>query len=161
MSAKSSGSRRTVRYATLSDIIQDAEQVIGNHHTVGNWTFGQICQHLAKSMNASFDGFGFQAPWFARWFIAPFVKNSLLIKPMKPGFKIPASGKMLLPDDNVSAAEGLRQISAAIERFSHETPTAPNPFLGNMASEEVVQLQLRHAELHMSFIVPNSNGQPA
>ena len=159
MSAKTSGSRRTVRYSTLSDIVQDAEQLVGNHHTVGNWTFGQICQHLAKTMNCSFDGFGFQAPWFARWLIAPFVKNSLLIKPMRAGFKLPENAKALLPDNNVSAADGLRQMSAAIERYSHETPTAPNPFLGKMASEEVVQLQLRHAELHMSFIVPNSNGQ--
>ena len=161
MAAQSTGSRRTVRYSTLSDIVQDAEAVIGNHHTVGHWTFGQICQHLAKTMNACFDGFGFQAPWIARWLIAPFVKNSLLIKPLKPGFKLPASGKAMLPDDHVSAEEGLRQMSAAIERFAHEIPTAPHPFLGAMASEEVVQLQLRHAELHMSFIVPNSNGQAA
>lgn len=159
MSAQSSGSRRTVRYSTLSDIIQDAEQLLGSHHTVGNWDFGQICQHLAKTMNCTFDGFGFQAPWFARWLIAPFVKNSLLIKPMRAGFKLPESGKTLLPDDNVSVEAGLRQLTAAIERYSHETPTAPHPFLGKMASEEVVQLQLRHAELHMSFIVPNSNGQ--
>lgn len=159
MSAKTSGSRRTVRYSTLSDITQDAEQLLGSHHTVGHWTFGQICQHLAKTMNCTFDGFGFQAPWFARWLIAPFVKNSLLIKPMRAGFKLPESGNALLPDNNVSAADGLRQMSAAIERYAHETPTAPHPFLGKMASEEVVQFQLRHAELHMSFIVPNSNGQ--
>jgi hypothetical protein len=159
MSTKTSGSRRTVRYSTLSDISQDAEQLLAHHHTVGNWTFGQICQHLAKTMNCTFDGFGFQAPWFARWFIAPFVKNSLLIKPMSAGFKLQESGKAILPGDNVSGVDGLQQLKAAIERYSHEVPTAPHPFLGNMASEEVVQLQLRHAELHMSFVVPNSNGQ--
>ncbi|MCX7420982.1 MAG: DUF1569 domain-containing protein [Planctomycetia bacterium] len=159
MSAKTSSSRRSVRYSTLSDIIQDAEQLLSSHHTVGHWTFGQICQHLAKTMNCAFDGFGFQAPWFARWIIAAFVKNSLLIKPMRSGFQLPERGKAILPDDNISNEEGLRQMSLAIERFSHEVPTAPHPFLGKMASEEIVQLQLRHAEMHMSFIVPNSNGQ--
>lgn len=158
MTAKTSGPRRTVRYSTLSDITDDAEQLLSNHHTVGNWTFGQICQHLARTMHCSFDGFGFKAPWFARWFIAPFVKNSLLIKPLRPGFKLPERGKAILPDENVSNETGLQQLKAAIERFSHETPTAPHPFLGQMASEEIVQLQLRHAEMHMSFIVPNSNG---
>lgn len=153
-------SRRTVHFSTLSEVIQDAEHLIGNHHTVGQWSFGQICQHLAKAMVASIDGFGFKAPWFARWFIAPLVKNSLLIKPMRAGFKLPSKGKALLPDDGISADEGLRQLKAAVDRLSHETPTAPHPFLGAMASEEVMQLQLRHCELHMSFVVPGENGQP-
>ena len=152
--------RRTVRYSTLSDVVQDAEHLIGNHHTVGNWSFGQNCQHLAKAMIASIDGFGFKAPWWARWFIAPIVKNSILIKPMKPGFKLPKSGAALLPDDHVTAEEGLRQLKAAVERLSHEPANAPHPLLGKMASEEVMQLHLRHCELHMSFIVPGENGQP-
>lgn len=152
--------RRTVRYATLSEVAQDAEHLLSNHHTVGHWSFGQICQHLAKTMNAMIDGFGFKAPWWARWFIAPFVKNSLLIKPMKPGFKLPKAGAALLPDESITAEEGLRQLKAAIQRLSQETPSAPHPFLGKLASEEIVQLQLRHCELHMSFIIPGENGQP-
>lgn len=152
--------RRTVRYSTFSDVVQDAEHLLGNHHTVGNWSFGQICQHLARTMEAMIDGFGFMAPWWARWFIAPFVKNSFLIKPMKPGFKVPKAGAALLPNDSVTAEEGLRQLKAAIQRLAHETPSAPHPFLGKLASEEVIQVQLRHCELHMSFIVPGENGQP-
>lgn len=152
--------RRIVRYSTLSEVVQDAEHLIGNHHTVGNWSFGQICQHLAKTMHASIDGFGFMAPWWARWFIAPLVKNSFLTKPMKPGIQLPKSAKSLFPDELIAAEEGLRQLKAAVERLSHETPTAPHPFLGKLASEEVIQAQLRHCELHMSFIVAGENGQP-
>jgi hypothetical protein len=152
--------RRTVRYATFSDVVQDAEHLLGNHHTVGHWSFGQICQHLARTMNATIDGFGFMAPWWARQLIAPFVKNSFLIKPMKPGFNLPKAGAALLPDDSITAEEGLRQLKAAIQRLAHETPSAPHPFFGKLASEEIVQLQLRHCELHMSFIVPGENGQP-
>ncbi len=152
--------RRTVRYSTLPEVVQDAEHLLGNHHTVGNWSFGQICQHLAKSMDATIDGFGFKAPWWARWFIAPFVKNSFFIKPMNPGFKLPKAGAALLPDDSVTGEDGLRQLNAAVERLSHETPTAPHPFFGKLASEEIIQLPLRHCEMHMSFIVPGENGQP-
>lgn len=152
--------RRVVRYSTLAEVIDEAEHLIGNHHTVGKWSFGQICQHLAKTMVASIDGFGFKAPWFARWLIAPFVKNSLLIRPMRAGFNLPKSASSILPDPDVSADEGLRQLKAAVERLAHEIPAAPHPFLGHMASEEVMQLQLRHCELHMSFIVEGSNGQP-
>jgi hypothetical protein len=43
----------------------------------------------------------------------------------------------------------------AIERFKTETPTAPHPFLGRMKNkEEYILLQLRHSELHMSFVHP-------
>lgn len=152
--------RRTTRYSTLSEVVQDAEYLLGNHHTVGNWSFGQICQHLAKTMNAAIDGYGFMAPWWARWLIAPWVKNSFLTKPMRPGFKLPKAAAALLPDDSITADDGLRQLKAAVERLSHETPTAPHPFLGKQASEEAIQAQLRHCELHMSFIVPGENGQP-
>lgn len=152
--------RRTIRYSTLSEVVQDAEHLIGNHHTVGKWSFGQNCQHLAKGMNASIDGFGFQAPWWVRWLIAPVMKNSFLTKSMKAGFKLPKNGLPQLPNDSVTAEEGLRQLKAAIERLSHEVPTAAHPVFGKMASEEVIQLQLRHCELHMSFIVPGENGQP-
>ncbi len=150
---------RTVRYSTLSEVVQDAEHLLSNHHTVGKWSFGQICQHLAKTMNASIDGFGFMAPWWSRWLIAPLVKNSILTKPMKPGFKLPKAAAALLPDNSTTADDGLRQLKAAVERRSHETPTAPHPFLGKLASEEVIQAQLRHCELHMSFIVPGENCQ--
>lgn len=152
--------RRTVRYSTLSDVIEDAEKLIGNHHTVGKWSFGQICQHLAKTMHACIDGFGFKAPWWARWFIAPLVKNSFLTKSMKPGFQLPETAKSLIPDAAIRAEEGLQQLKAAVERLARETPTAPHPFLGKLATEEVMQLQLRHCELHMSFIIPGSNGPP-
>jgi hypothetical protein len=80
---------------------------------------------------------------------------------MKPGFKIPASGQSLLPDKDVSDAAGLQQLRAAVDRLAHETPTAPHPLLGKMAPEEVGQLHLRHCELHMSFVVPNFNGEAA
>jgi hypothetical protein len=152
--------RRTVRYATLSEVIHDAEQLVGNHHTVGQWSFGQICQHLAKTMNASIDGFGFTAPWWVRWVLAPMIKNSFLTKPMKPGFKLPQRGAALLPDDTVTAEDGLRQLKAAVERLNHELPNAPHPAFGLLATEEAMQMHLRHCELHMSFIVAGENGQP-
>ena len=152
--------RRTVRYSTLSEVVQDAEHLIGNHHTVGHWSFGQICQHLAKVMDASIDGFGFTAPWWVRWFIAPIIKNSFFTKPMKAGFKLPKRASALLPDDSITADEGLRKLRAGVERLSHETPTAPHPVFGKLASEEVTQGHLRHCEMHMSFIIPGENGQP-
>src|SRR5262245_19534627 len=149
--------RRTIRFSTLPEIVRDAETLLPHHVTVGTWSFGQICEHLAKMMNGSIDGLDFQAPWFARWFIAPLVKNSMLTKPMSQGFQLPPNAKPILPCNSTSPESGLKQLKAAVERLQQEAPRALHPFLGKLASEEWMQLHLRHAELHLSFIVPTSN----
>lgn len=148
-----SAKRRTLRFSTLPEIVRDAEMLLPNHVTVGDWSFGQICEHLAKTMNGSIDGLDFQAPWFARWFIAPLMKKSLLTKPMSAGFRLPPNARPILPGDSVSAESGLQQLKAAVERLQQEAPRASHPFLGRLTSEEWIQLHLRHAELHLSFIV--------
>ena len=55
--------RRTLNYATLDDLLQDAEQLAESDITMlGNWSLGQILRHLAMTMNNTFDGFPFSAP---------------------------------------------------------------------------------------------------
>jgi hypothetical protein len=146
--------RRVVRYRTLAELEADAQRLAEVPvRTVGNWSYGQILQHLAVVTNCAFDGFGFEAPWFARKLIAPWVKNSLLTKPMSAGFKLPARARTLLPED-VPLDEALDNLRRALGRFASETPTARHPFLGALASQEWESLALRHAELHMSFVIP-------
>ena len=152
--------RRTIRFSTLAEIVRDAESLLPQHTTVGNWSFGQICEHLAKMMHGSIDGLDFQAPWFARWFIAPLVKNSMLTRPLSAGFRLPPGAKPVLPSDAVSPESGLAQLKAAVERLEREAPGASHPFLGRLSSEEWKQLHLRHAELHLSFIVASQVGRP-
>lgn len=147
--------RRTVRYSTLDEFLADAEQILSApHQTIGEWTAGQILEHLARTMNASIDGFGMKAPWLLRVTIGAWMKNSSLIKPLKPGFKLPKKASKFIPAADVSETEALASCQRAVRRLDAEDPTAPHPMFGNMAREEWIQLHLRHAELHMSFIVP-------
>ena len=44
--------------------------------------------------------------------------------------------------------------SQAVARWKKETKRAPSPLLGALTDQEAEQLQLRHAELHMSFLLP-------
>lgn len=166
-SARVSG-RRTLSFATLDEFLCDAEALAaGEHKTLGNWSYGQILGHLATAMHNSIDGFEFQASWFLRIFIAPLVKNSALIKPLKPGLKLPKSADPYLPDPSLTVEDSLAECRRAVERLAEETPKAKHPFFGAMASEEWMALHLRHAELHMSFVVPaetpaeNTEAQPA
>jgi hypothetical protein len=72
---------------------------------------------------------------------------------MSAGFKLPARARTLLPED-VPLDEALDNLRRALGRFASETPTARHPFLGALASQEWESLALRHAELHMSFVIP-------
>lgn len=147
--------RRKVQYTTFSQFLQDAEKLAaGDYHTVGNWSYGQILEHLARAMNSSIDGFEFQGPWLIRKVVAPFIKNSLLTKPMKPGYRLPKSADAYLPSSATTTESALEQLGIAIARIGNEKPTAEHPFLGRLTDEEWKALHLRHAELHMSFVVP-------
>lgn len=148
-------SRRTVRYSTLDEFLTDAEEIISRpHRTVGEWTTGQILEHLARTMNASIDGFGVKAPWLIRVTIGAYLKNSALIRPMKPGVKLPKKAARFIPAPDVNEEEALAACRSAVDRFDNEDPVAPHPMFGAMAREEWIQLHLRHSEMHMSFIVP-------
>jgi len=156
MSTTISKARREVHYASLDDFRADADRLAKTKiHTVGNWTYPQILDHLTKTIKASLDGFGFKAPWFARVFIAPLVKNSFLTKPMRAGFKLPASAKPIMPESDLNLPTALDNVHKVLERYKDEPQRAPHPFLGVLASQEYTSAHLRHCELHMSFVVPD------
>lgn len=148
--------RRQLHYASLSDFMADAERLAHLAvRTVGGWTFPQILEHLAIDVECASNGYGFKAPWFARVLVAPFVKNSIITKGMRPGFKLPKRAAKLMPDSNVSLESSLARLQAAVANFNKgHTEEVAHPFLGQMALQEWVSYLLRHAELHMSFVVP-------
>ena len=149
--------RRTLEFSTLEEVRADIEALAaGSYVTVGKWSFAQILDHLGSSLNASIDGFPFKAGWLVRWLVAPFIKNSILTKPMKPGFALPKKFSSYLPSDDCTMDEALPKVLKAIRRFENEVPIADHPFFGKMASEEWMILHMRHAELHLSFVVPTA-----
>ena len=150
-------SRRKLRFDSLEEMLGDAERLAERpHRTTGNWTYGQILSHLAKGTDACFDGFGdFRAPWWARWFIAPFMKRKFLHETMRAGFQLPKDADRLMPTAEVSVPDALSHLRKSLDRFKTETPAAPHPFLGRLRNkDEYILLQLRHSELHMSFVHP-------
>lgn len=149
--------RRTLRFESLDAILADAEQLaVQPHRVLGNWSLGQILEHLALNIDAFFSGFGFQAPWLVRWTVGPLLKRRILTRGMAPGFRLPQRAAVLLPEPAVATDEGLRHLRSAVERLKHDVPTRPHPVLGRMTQDEVCRLTQRHAELHLSFVVPET-----
>ena len=155
---KTVAGRREVHYDSLDDLVRDAEWAAGdNVATVGNWSVGQILRHLALTMNFSIDGFPFGWPAPLKFLMNVLMKKRFLTKPIPAGFQAPAKAAAVMPDPT-SAAEGLAELKAAIERLRSETNRSSHPGLGNLTAGEWEQFHLRHSEMHLSFAVERDQG---
>lgn len=148
--------RRVLHFNSLADILADVERLAQAREVrnLGNWSPGQVINHLAVVMNKSIDGFEQKAPKIVRFFIRLFMKRRFLTKTMAPGFKLPrrAQAELVLPP--VTLEEGVANFRRAFERLQKESPHAAHPALGVLTPEEWQQLHCRHSELHLSFLVP-------
>lgn len=146
--------RRTLHFNSYEDILADVHQMQAcSKHALGNWSLGQICEHLAKAIEYAVDGAPFRAPWIFRM-VGPLIKKRIITRPMKPGFQLPKSAVEYLPSQTEDAA-GIARLERAIERFRHCDDIKPHSFFGPMTREEYDQLNYRHSEMHLSFVVPD------
>ena len=63
--------------------------------------------------------------------------------------------KLVTPQREVSTEEGLVRLRAIVARWRQETPRHPSPLLGHLTPVQWEQFQLRHAEHHLSYAVPD------
>jgi Protein of unknown function (DUF1569) len=120
---------------------------------LGNWSQGQIYRHLALAFNGSIDGLPFVFPWYVR-IVGKMFKKKLLAGPMPAGLKLPARGGPEMIPPPISTEEGLADLRAAIARLESEPKRTRHPVFGEMTREEWNTAHLKHASLHMSFLVP-------
>jgi hypothetical protein len=152
--------RRSPRFADSRDLLADVERVAaaerrGVLRRTGNWTVGQILGHLAAWASFPYEGYPpeLNPPWFVK-FILRFQKNRFLHRPMPHGVKIPGVEGGTKGLDVLSLDEGLARLRSAWQRLDAGPPTRPNPIFGPLTHDEWKQLNLRHAELHLSYLHP-------
>lgn len=145
--------RRTVRYETLDDLLAEAEQLATSDiRTLGNWSLGQNLKHIAMALDSSIDGNDFKLPAPVRFLMSLFMKRKFLTKSIPAGFKSTAK---FIPDET-STEDGLTALREAVARQKQESKRVPHPGFGKLTNKEWEDFNLRHAEMHMSFIVPNN-----
>lgn len=145
--------RRKLQFSSYQDILDDVRLWAAQpHRKLGNWSLGQICEHLAKAMTYAVDGAPFKVAIWLRMF-GRLVKNRIISRPMSPGFKLPKSAADYVPNPTADA-EGIAHLERAIERYQQATALHAHVLLGPMTRAEWDQLNFRHAEMHLSFIVP-------
>ncbi|QDV29163.1 hypothetical protein Spb1_10320 [Planctopirus ephydatiae] len=152
--------RRSLRFENLQQALEDAEIIFrapGGYFVTGRWSAGQILDHLAFWVERPVDGFPFQLPWLMRWF-GPLMKRTMLEQPMRPGFQWRGQIALLAtPQLEIEAETGLAHFRRAIERFEAGPLLPRSPAFGPMSRKDWTKLQCRHAELHLSFLHPQSS----
>lgn len=145
--------RRALTFATLDQVMPDVDRLLPGHSTVGNWSLGQICNHLSSAVTASVEGIAFKAPWLLRKTVAPIVlKRMLRTGRMPEGVKLP---EHFWPKPGVDARAEAEALRAAIRLFAaHAGPVADHPFFGRMDRDRWDQLHRIHCAHHLSFVLP-------
>ena len=147
--------RRSLRFEDLNEALADAKRVSSQPvKTLGNWSVGEILDHLANSVHESFAGSAPPAPWLARKILAPLLKRPMLKNGLPAGFRLGKGMEGFLPRPEVPADRALDALHDAYSRLKNESPQKPHAFFGNLTHDEWITLHLRHAELHLSFVVP-------
>lgn len=151
--------RRSLRFESLDDIAADVERLARAKHvrTLGNWSAGQIFQHLAIVMHGAIDGMEIPLPLPMRLLLPVvllFRKQKFLNSPMPAGISLPKAAATALIPPPTSWDDGLAALRSGLRRLQASPRFARHPFLGNLTAAEWAQVQCRHCELHLSFLVP-------
>ena len=154
--------RRELRFGRLSDIERDVDllDAAASIRNTGNWSPGQVLEHVTMFIEYSLDGFPFKAPALLR-VLGPMMRDRVLLRPMKPGFKSPRTMHAAVPEADVSWERALSRFRKSMERIDGgDRMTHRSPVFGELNHEQWCQMHCRHAELHFSFLHP-MNGKDA
>lgn len=150
--------RRKLSFTTMAEILGDVEMLdaaVKDGKTIsatGNWTPAQIIEHVMYFIDGSMDGFDFSSPLVIR-IIGWIARSHILNNPMKPGFRLPATMKMVVPSPKSIWPDAVSHARKAILRVeAGKYMSKPSPLLGKMAHQDWVKMHCRHAEMHFSFI---------
>lgn len=151
--------RRRPRFTTVDELLADVDRIVaaeraGTLRRTGNWTAGQVFGHLATWINYAYEGFPFRPPWFIRWILRK--KKAVYLRDGMPaGVRIPKVQNGTFGTEELSTDEGAARLRRALLRLKSGEPAKfESPAFGTMSQEERTALNLRHAELHLSFLHP-------
>jgi Protein of unknown function (DUF1569) len=151
--------RRILRFESIDQMLAEVDRLAeaeraGRLKRLGNWTLGQALGHLAVWAEYGYTGPPLKTPFFIRWLLR-LRKQRFLHKPMPAGVKIPRVQGGTLATEPMPLEEALPRLRRAMERLRTTPPTIPHNFFGLLRHEEWIAMHLRHAELHLGFLVPS------
>lgn len=151
--------RRSVSLPSIPDALAEIDRIVAAEHggtlrRLGNWSAGQNFHHIAAWINYAYDGYppSLRPAWIIRLIARTFMKRKFLKGPMPGGMRIPRVPGGTFATEETPTAVGAAELRRALERLQAECPTRENLLFGKLTHDEWIQLNLRHAELHLGFL---------
>ncbi len=158
MNSPASADRRQLRFDSIDELLAEVDRIVaadgeGQLETLGSWTPGQILGHVAAWIEYGYDGFPMKPPpWIIRLILRMQVKKYLR-RGMPSGVRIPKVPQGTYGIEDMPTEEAAGRLRVAADRLKRgEAAKYDSPAFGPMSREQRVQLNLRHAELHLSFL---------
>ncbi|AGA25058.1 DUF1569 domain-containing protein [Singulisphaera acidiphila] len=149
--------RRTLSFATLDRVMPDVDQLLEGHETLGNWSLGQICNHLATGITGSVDGFPFRTPWIYRKTLGAVRRRRVFqTGRMATGVQLPSR---FCPKPGLDARAEAEALRATLRYYAgYQEPLAMHPIFGELTRDEWSRLHAIHCAHHLSFVLPRGSG---
>jgi len=144
--------RRTLRFASLDEVMPDVERLLEGHTTVGTWSLAQICRHLGTVMRRVVD-LPASTPHDPSQWVGEEQKRQVLASGSLPeGLPGPPE---IMPTETLGEGEEAEGLRRAIAHYKASAgPAIPHRIFGPLTRAEWDQLQLIHVAHHLSFAVP-------
>ena len=143
--------RRRLAFGRIAEIMPEVEHLIAGYASVGRWSLGAICDHLARAVVLALDSAPADAPPTREQAVYRrlFFRSGAFPESQTP--PIPA----LFPDPNADPIIAAGSLRKALDRLDgHAGPFAAHPVIGPLTREEWLLFHSRHAAHHLSFSVP-------
>ncbi len=152
--------RRNPRFQSYDEVVNDAEALLANgYERCGKWGLGQVCDHLARTIGKSLDGFPEKKPWPFRM-LARFVALQGILKHQQLKRRFPTA-PYLMPADADDDRLGMEKLRAAIGRLkAHSGELQFHPVFGRLTPSQWIDFHLWHCEHHLSFLVSRKAATP-
>jgi hypothetical protein len=149
--------RRTLRFNSLDEMLADARALAAapNLKQLGNWTLGQALNHMASWIDYPYLGYppDLVIPEEMKA-NARAIKHKLMHEPFNPGERIPGPAAGTFATEVVPTDIALARLESAVAHLRSGDPPIPDPAFGKLTAHEWTLMNLRHADLHLSFFVP-------
>ena len=151
---------RKLRFDRIPDLLAEIDRIVeadeaGRLKCSGNWSAGQAMGHVAAWIEYGYVGYPMKPPpWFIR-FILRIAGKKYIRKGMPMGVKIPGVPEGTFGVEPMTTRDGADRLRKAAKRLEFgEATSYDSPAFGPMSFEDRIQLNLRHAELHLGYLHP-------
>lgn len=148
--------RREIQFSNLDQIVEDIEGLAeGEVEVAGNHPFAAIVDHLARTNDMLLGRLHPPKLPLMYRLLMPWMRKGILNTKPKPGFKLPSAKlESFFWDDGVNLDEAMKYFKSTVEEFKRTGMPSKHPIFGPASPEQIENLLLAHAAMHLSFVRP-------